>query len=203
MRLLELAKRFDFQIIEDDYDFDYHYKSSPLLPLASADDEGRVIYVGSMSKNLAPGIRFGYLVAPSDLVIRLKRFRTMVDRYGDLVVEKAITSMIKEGEIERHLRKSLKIYRKRRDRFCALLQDQLGKKVRFKIPDGGLAVWCEIDQKYDLKVISKKALDNGLYISDGSIYHPGGKNINATRLGFASLNFQEMEAALGILAKCF
>ncbi|MEM9548129.1 MAG: PLP-dependent aminotransferase family protein [Bacteroidota bacterium] len=203
MRLLELANHFDFQILEDDYDFDYHYKSSPLLPLASADNNNRVIYVGSMSKNLAPGIRFGYLVASFEMVIRLKRFRTMVDRYGDLVVEKAIASMIKEGEIERHLRKSLKIYRKRRDYFCSLLKDKLGEKVRFRMPDGGLAVWCEIDPIYDLKKISQRALEKGLYISDGSIYNPGGKKINATRMGFASLNFEEMEEALEILAECF
>ncbi len=202
MRLLELASKFDFRIIEDDYDFDYHYKSSPLLPLASSDEEGRVVYVGSMSKNLAPGIRFGYMVAAPDMIFELKQFRKMIDRYGDLVVEKAITTLIKEGEVERHLRKCLKIYRERRDYFCQLLKENLGDHIRFDIPDGGLAVWCVFDKDIDLKEVSRKALKKGLYISDGSIYSPRKKKLNATRLGFASLDLKEMEEALGILREC-
>lgn len=202
MRLLELASIYDFMIIEDDYDFDYHYKSSPLLPLASSDEEGRVIYVGSMSKNLAPGIRFGYMVARPELIIEMKQMRRMIDRYGDLVVEKAITSMIKEGEIERHLRKCLKIYRERRDRFCLLLKEKLSDYVRFDVPDGGLAVWCIFDERVDLKVVSRRALEKGLYISEGSIYSPRKEELNATRMGFASLNFVEMEEALGVLEGC-
>jgi len=202
MKLLQLASIYDFYIIEDDYDFDYHYKSSPLLPLASSDEEGRVIYVGSMSKNLAPGIRFGYMVANPELIIELKRLRMMIDRYGDLVIERAITSMIHEGEIERHLRKCLKIYRERRDYFCGLLNEKLGDFVHFEIPQGGLAVWCEFVDDIDLRSVTKKAIEKGLFISEGSIYSPQKKNLNATRMGFASLNFGEMEEAVGILQGC-
>lgn len=202
MKLLELASIHDFYIIEDDYDFDYHYKSSPLLPLASSDEEGRVIYVGSMSKNLAPGIRFGYMVATPELIIKLKRLRMMIDRHGDLVIERAITSMIHEGEIERHLRKCLKIYRERRDFFCELLNDNLGSLVNFDIPQGGLAVWCEFDDEIDLSVVSKRALGKGLFLSEGSIYSPQRKKLNATRMGFASLSPGEMEEAIGILKGC-
>ncbi|MDA9774451.1 PLP-dependent aminotransferase family protein, partial [Saprospiraceae bacterium] len=75
MRLLEIANKYDFYIIEDDYDYDFHYKGAPILPLASADDQCRVIYVGSMSKILAPGIRFGYLAAGAELVAKMKKLR--------------------------------------------------------------------------------------------------------------------------------
>jgi GntR family transcriptional regulator/MocR family aminotransferase len=71
VRLLQLAERYDFVILEDDYDFDYHYAGSPILPLASADRTGRVLYVGSLSKVLAPAFRVGYLVGPADLVAEL------------------------------------------------------------------------------------------------------------------------------------
>ncbi len=202
MRLLELASRYDFQIIEDDYDFDYHYKSSPLLPLASSDEEGRVIYVGSMSKNLAPGIRFGYMVATPEKIVQLKQFRKLIDRYGDLVVQKAITSLIKDGEIERHLRKCLKIYRERRDHFCQLLNENFGSDIHFRIPDGGLAIWSVFNKRIDLKKVSERAIRKGLYISDGRIYSAKGKVLNATRMGFASLDFGEMEEALEKLKKC-
>jgi GntR family transcriptional regulator/MocR family aminotransferase len=87
MRLLELAMKYRFAIIEDDYDFDFHYTSSPILPLASADYYGSVIYVGSFCKTIAPGIRIGFMVAPQNLIMQLTRLRRIIDRQGEQLLE--------------------------------------------------------------------------------------------------------------------
>lgn len=199
MQLLELAMKYRFAIIEDDYDF--HYSSSPILPLASADYYGSVIYVGSFCKTIAPGIRIGFAVAPQNLMVQLKRLRRMIDRQGEQLLEEAMANLLKNGDIGRHLKKANKIYHERRDVLCRLLNEQLSEHVSFKIPDGGFAIWMKYLNDLNAKSIAEKAAEMGLSISNGSDYFYSDDNHRFIRLGFASLNLKELEDGVGILSK--
>ena len=199
MKLMELANTYNFYIIEDDYDFDFHYTGSPILPLASSDSQGRVIYVGSMSKIIAPGIRFGYVVAGQELLEPMLRLRKQIDRYNDLITARSICNLVKDGEIDRHLRKSLRSYKHRRDHFCDILESDFSDTIQFTKPSGGLAIWAHFDGGIDLSKIAIKALKKGLIFPNGKVYQGSNPTLNATRLGFASLNEKEMEKAFGIL----
>jgi GntR family transcriptional regulator/MocR family aminotransferase len=126
MQLLALAEAHDFIILEDDYDFDYHYDGSPILPLASADRHGRVLYVGSLSKVLAPAIRLGYVVAPPDVIAALSPLRRLVDRQGDVLLEEAVAELLAEGELTRHLKRARRHYHQRRDLACQVLRTGAG-----------------------------------------------------------------------------
>lgn len=199
MRLLQLAEKYRFAIIEDDYDYDFHYSSSPILPMASSDYQGVVIYVGSLSKTVAPGLRLGFIVAPEDFVQDLSRLSRFMDCHGNTAMEKAIAILFKDCVIRRHLKKSLKIYHQRRDLFCDLLQTQLGAYINFKIPEGGLAVWVQFDKKIPLLELRKIASKKGLLISKSIFQNKQGTNINAIRMGFASLNEIELKEAVELL----
>lgn len=209
-QLLELAKKHRFAVLEDDYDFDFHYSSSPILPLASVDSCGNVIYVGSFCKIIAPAIRIGFLVAPVNLIEQATRLRKMVDRQGEQLMEEAMANLLRNGDIDRHLKKAGKIYHERRDRLCSLLSQELAGRVEFRVPDGGFAVWGRFVGSRPVREISAAASKLGLAISDGEDYWhmrpgPGSavgvERINGVRLGFASLNEKEMEEAVGILKK--
>jgi GntR family transcriptional regulator / MocR family aminotransferase len=200
MSLLALSERYGFAIIEDDYDYDFHYKSSPILPLASGDHEGMVINIGSLSKNFSPALRVAYIVAPKNVIAELAKLRFIIDRQGDYLLEQALAELFKEGVIKRHLRKALNIYHERRDILCDLLKTKLSGAVNFNVPDGGLAVWTEFDKSRSLKAITMRAAKNGLVLNDGSHYDEGKNNLNATRLGFASMNAGELEKAVRILS---
>lgn len=201
MQLLELAMKYRFAILEDDYDYDFHYSSSPILPLASADYYGSVIYVGSFCKTIAPGIRIGFIVAPQNLVEQLTRLRRMIDRQGEQLLEEAMANLLKNGDIGRHLKKANKIYHERRDVLCRLLREQLGKNVSFKIPDGGFAVWTQYLNGLSAKAVSQKAAEMGLSVSDGSGYYHNYDNTSFIRLGFASLNLKELDEGVEILKR--
>ena len=198
IRLLELAAKYKFAILEDDYDYDFHYNSSPVLPMASLDNHGNVIYIGTLTKTLVPSIRIGFIIAPENFINAISHIRRVVDWQGNSMMEVAIAELYRNGTIERHIKKVVKLYRERRDHFCKLLKDQLGNQVTFKIPDGGMSVWTSFN-KSDLKEISKNAAEKGLSVSDGSLFNTSDTNYNSARLGFASLNFQEMERAINIL----
>jgi GntR family transcriptional regulator/MocR family aminotransferase len=201
MQLLELAHRYSFAIIEDDYDYDFHYSSSPILPLASADYYGSIIYIGSFCKTIAPGIRIGFMVAPPNLIIQAMRLRKMIDRQGEQLLEEAMANLLKNGDIGRHLKKANKIYHERRDILCGLLREQLGEHMSFKIPDGGFAVWIKYLNGLNALDVSQKALTMGLTVNNGKDYFYNNTQPNQfVRLGFASLNPKELESAVGILA---
>jgi len=202
MHLLELAAKYQFAIIEDDYDFDFHYTSGPILPLASADYYGNVIYVGSFCKTIAPGIRIGFMVAPSNFLIQATRLRRLIDRQGEHLLEEAMASLLKNGDIGRHLKKANKLYHERRDFLCRLLQEQLGDYLSFKIPNGGFAIWIKYLHDLETAAVSEKANELGLSIGTGyDYYYDKAFKHSFVRVGFASLNEKEMEEAVSIWKK--
>lgn len=203
IKLLELANTYGFAIIEDDYDYDFHYTSKPLMPMASLNRDGHVIYIGTLTKTLAPTIRIGFMVAPEEFINQATYFRKHIDYQGDKLLEMAISELYQEGFIARHIKKSVKLYKKRRDHFCELLRSQLGEHVMFKIPCGGMSVWTHFNG-VNLKTLSMRAREKGLSISDGLKYNsPDSEAIHhAIRMGFASLNEEEQEEAVAILKSC-
>src|ERR1044072_2617502 len=178
MHLLKLATKYRFAIIEDDYDYDFHYSSKPIMPMASYDSKGNVIYIGTLTKPIAPAVRLGFIVAPKEFIQTATYFRKHIDMQGDSLMENAIAELYKDGTIARHIKKSVKLYKERRDHFCDCLQNELSDQIVFKVPDGGMSVWTTF-LKHDLKVISGKALDRGLIMKDGSAYDTGRQRFNA------------------------
>ncbi|MBG6236246.1 GntR family transcriptional regulator/MocR family aminotransferase [Pedobacter sp. CAN_A7] len=202
LKLLKLAKEYRFAIIEDDYDFDFHYDNKPFLPLASIDHHHNVIYIGSISKTFAPALRIGFMAGPPAFIDAAASLRELIDKQGDTLLEDAFAMMYETGEMDRHFRKSLKIYQQRRDLFCEILKTNFNDIIEFKTPEGGLAVWSNYDPRIDLVKMSSNAAKKGLYIDNGIFYKNESFNTNGMRLGFASLDEGEIITALGILKTC-
>lgn len=198
LELLDLAHEYGFIILEDDYDYEFHYDKSPILPLASADTKGMVIYIGSFGKSLAPGFRTGFIVAPENLMAEMRKYLGIIDRQGDILMERALGEMIEEGEIHRYLKKSLKVYQERRNYFAELLKENLDKLIEFQKPSGGLAFWLEWKTPINLMQLSRNCAQNNLFIPKTLLYQT--KDLTAMRLGFGSLNFEEMEKSIEILS---
>jgi len=199
MHLLQLSNEYKFAVIEDDYDYDYHYTHAPILPLASSDHHGSVIYIGALCKIVVPGIRIGYMVAPKSFIEEAAHLRRIIDRQGDPMMELTYAHMIKDGDIQRHSKKALKIYKERRDLFCQILQQELSDYIDFKVPDGGMSVWVTLKNNGDWRMIRDKALQKGLSIEPHEKYNPTRQDHSGIRMGFASLNEEEIRKGLGIL----
>jgi GntR family transcriptional regulator/MocR family aminotransferase len=200
IQLLRLSEKYGFIIFEDDYDYDFHYLSKPLLPLASADQSGMVLYCGSFTKTISPAFRVGYLVASENVIRHLAKLRRIIDRQGDVMLENAMAELLQNGVVQKHLRKSLRLYKERRDILSGLLKDELADYVQFQVPDGGMAVWTVFDPKINLVTLAQRALQQELHISDGTWHHNAEQKANATRLGFASCTPKELEQCMEILS---
>jgi GntR family transcriptional regulator / MocR family aminotransferase len=201
MRLMDLARKYGFALLEDDYDFDYHFTSNPLLPLASLDAGGHIIYVGSFCKIIAPGIRIGFMVAPEVVITEAAALRKLIDRQGEQLLEEATAELLSAGHISRHIKKSHKIYLGRLENTCRLLRTHLNEFLTFERPNGGLAIWANYRKNISAKAVALNAEKLGLRISDGSNYffQP---NISLPhdfiRIGYCSLNETEMAGAIDI-----
>jgi GntR family transcriptional regulator/MocR family aminotransferase len=192
IHLLNLAKQYNFAIIEDDYDYDFNYNHAPILPLASHDTNGNVIYIGSVCKTVAPVFRIGYLIASKEFVNEAAKIRGYIDRQGDALLELTFADFIKSGDLDRHIRKVMKIYKQRRDLFCKLLKDELGSFFEFEIPKGGMAVWVKLKLDYSWETISEFARKHKLEIGDWQRYDSAKQGHNCMRIGFAAYNEEEI-----------
>ncbi len=197
LELLQLSTTYGFIILEDDYDYDFYYDKAPVLPLSSADTEGMVVYVGSFGKSLIPGFRTGFIVAPENLMTEMRKYLGIIDRQGDILMEQVLGEMIEEGEIHRYLKKSLKVYQQRRDRFMALLEEHFADQLTFQKPTGGLAVWTTWKQPINLMLLSRECAKNNLFIPKTLLYQ--NKYMTAMRLGFGHFTLEEMQESLYIL----
>ncbi|SHL13166.1 GntR family transcriptional regulator / MocR family aminotransferase [Chitinophaga jiangningensis] len=200
LALLNLSAEFGFIILEDDYDYDFHYDKSPVLPLASADKKGMVVYIGAFGKSLAPGFRTGFIVAPENLMVEMRKHLGIIDRQGDILMEQVLGEMIEEGEIHRYLKKSLKVYHERRNHFTSLLQQHLGDHLHFQQPSGGLAVWTEWKQPVNLFQLAKECAKNNLFIPKTLLYQH--RQLSGMRLGFGHMTLKEATESIEILRHC-
>jgi GntR family transcriptional regulator/MocR family aminotransferase len=200
LALLALAKRERMAVIEDDYDHEFHYDGRPVLPLASADDAGVVVYVGTLSKILAPGLRIGFVVAPVPVVERLSVIRSFVDRQGDRAVERAVAELLEDGDVQRHARRARRIYEGRRDALAEAIREHLGDTLSFELPSGGMALWARVDAEVDPDAWSERALAKKVAFYPGRRFAFDGRKRPFVRLGFAALDDDELREAVKRMA---
>ncbi|WP_111428365.1 PLP-dependent aminotransferase family protein [Rhodobacteraceae bacterium DSL-40] len=201
LQLLELAQRHGLMIIEDDYDHDYRFEGRPVLPLAArAPLDQPLVYVGSLSKLLAPGIRVGYAVAPPALLGRMATVRAAIDRQGDAPLENALAELIRDGELGRHARKARRVYRARRDLLLAGLAAELGARVAVDAPAGGLALWVRAQGGVSAEDWAARAQAAGLSLLPGARFVLEAPAPEAFRLGYAALDEAQIARAVARLA---
>ncbi|WP_298497434.1 PLP-dependent aminotransferase family protein [uncultured Algibacter sp.] len=190
-KLLELAKAYQFAIIEDDYDYDFQFEGSAMLPMASADANGMVIYLGKLGQSLFPSFQTGYVVAPENLISEAKNYLQLLDKQGDILQEQMLSELISEGEIYRLIKKNILVYKKRRDYLCKCLATYFQDLITWKMPSGGLALWLEFKTKISLVKLAEAAERNDLYLPKTTLYQD--RNTCAIRFGFGHLNEDEIE----------
>jgi GntR family transcriptional regulator/MocR family aminotransferase len=199
--LLALAQRKGFAIIEDDYDHEFHFEGRPVLPLASADPAGVVVYIGTMSKILAPGVRVGYVVAPKPLLERLAAHRVFVDRQGDRGIELAVAQLLEDGTVQRCARRARRIYLARRDLLAEQLRRRLGERLSFNVPSGSMAIWARVAPEIDCDRWAERALERKVAIRTARHFAFDGRSRPFVRIGFAALEERELLEAVKLLAQ--
>ena len=196
VKLLQLAQQYNFILLEDDSNFDFHYNNNPSLPLISGDTTGRVVYLSSIGKSIASDFSAGVILAPESLIRELEKHQALVEENKNYFISHALAELIEEGVLFRHQVKVNKIYKERRDFFCQLLDQLFGQEIQFVVPEGDLAVWVTFHRPVNLMRVRTLCMMRDLYIPTTLLYQS--KTLTAIRLGFSHLNIEEIEHCLSI-----
>lgn len=198
--LLELCRRHGLSIIEDDYDYEYHYEGPPRLPLAAAAST-TVIYVASLSKLLAPSLRLGYVVAPVAEIDAMAAARAALEGDADPVLERAVAELLDEGILQSHARRARQVYQKRRDHLLACLRSHpsLERALAIECPGGGLAFWIRL-RRGQLERYAARCRSLGVEIVPAR-GHPSLPAVEGFRLGFAAHDEAELTHIAAVLAE--
>lgn len=201
LKLLKLAKVYEFAIIEDDFDYDFQFSGSALVPMASADAQGFVIYLGRLGQSFFPSFQIGFVVAPENIIKEAKNYLQILDTQGDLIQKQILGELIQEGEIHRLIKKNITIYKQRLDYLCACLTIYFKAHATWQIPVGGLAVWLSFEPRISLIKLAERAKLHDLFLPKTILYQT--KEVCAIRLGFGHLNEEEIESVIKILKRAF
>jgi GntR family transcriptional regulator/MocR family aminotransferase len=200
LALLALARAERLAIVEDDYDHEFHYDGRPVLPLASADHGGTVVYVGTLSKVLAPGLRLGYIVAPPAVLQSVVALRSLLDIQGDLATEAAIATLMEDGELQRHVARVRRVYANRREILASSLRRTFGEGVEFTLAGGGMALWVRLRMAVDVDRWARRSVERGVSWYTGRRYAFDGQSKPFARFSFAWLNERELPEAVRRMA---
>ena len=200
LALLALARTERIAIVEDDYDHEFHYDGRPVLPLASANHAGLVIYIGTLSKILAPGLRIGYIVAPPAVLRSASAIRSLLDIQGDLATEAAVAALIEDGELQRHVARARRVYANRREILARSLRREFGEEVEFTLAPGGMALWVRLRMPVNVEEWARRSIERGVSWYTGRRYAFDGKPKPFARFSFAWLNERELPEAVRRMA---
>jgi GntR family transcriptional regulator / MocR family aminotransferase len=200
MALLKKAREKDFLIVEDDYEFETNYVNEPCPALKSLDDDGRVIYVGSLSKTLFPGLRLGFMVGPKALIGQARAMRRLMVRHPPNNNQRAAALFLSLGHHDTLIRRLHKAYRTRWEVMGKALNDHLPNASRSP-SFGGTAYWVKGPEKIDSEVLAQAAIERGIFIEPMRIAFAGqDKPKNHFRLAFSSIDESKIEAGIKLLA---
>ena len=197
LALLDWAVRNDAWIVEDDYDGEYRYVSRPLPALKSLDRDGRVLYAGTFSKVLFPGLRLAYLVVPEAEVERFEQITEALSAGSPHLTQAIVAAFMAEGHFARHIQRMRKLYAERRDMTVAGLQAVLGPHMRIDSQPGGMHLILRPQgQRSDRELVARMR-GEGLYAEALSDWSAEGGGASALLVNFTNIESQAMAETLG------
>ncbi|MBA0127826.1 PLP-dependent aminotransferase family protein [Haloechinothrix sp. YIM 98757] len=198
--LLAQADRADTLFIEDDFDSEFRYQGSPTPALKALPGSDRVVYLGTFSKFLAPGLRLGYLVADPELIRELRGQRRYRVRHASGHIQRAMALFIGAGEYQKTIRRR----RTQLQRKWRTLRDALNETLPWQVspPPGGVSIWVAGPERLDGALLAERALDLGVVIERGDIFFSApDAHRNHFRLGFAAIPHDAVRPGVARLAE--
>jgi GntR family transcriptional regulator/MocR family aminotransferase len=200
MKLLEWAAAGERWIVEDDYDSEFRYTGRPIPALQGLDRARRVIYAGTFSKAMFPGLRLGYLVLPPGLVEPFRTARLLLDGHTATVGQLALAEFIADGHFPAHLRRMRVLYGRRRDVMLHHLRDRLAPFLAGPPGEAGMHLLAHLRDGLDDTAIARRAAEIEIACQPLSAYYTGPNRHCGLVLGFGAVGEDAIPGMIGRLA---
>lgn len=196
--LLNFAAGHRLPLLEDNAYGELWFDARPPKALKAYDTTGSVIYLGTVSKTMAPGLRIGWVAGPEAVVQRLGDVKMQTDYGASSVSQWVMTELLTSGGYDEYLEKLRVELKERRDYALAILKEEFSGMATWNVPEGGFYIWLRFDRKLPMDKIFSDALKSGVLINPGNIYDYGENN--AIRISYAYAKPEELKKALKILS---
>ncbi|PGZ77150.1 PLP-dependent aminotransferase family protein [Bacillus sp. AFS029637] len=202
MQLLQWAKKEEGRyIIEDDYDSEFRYSGKPIPALQGLDTDGKVIYMGTLSKALLPSLRMSYIVLPKNLINKYQKQYLFYTQSVSRIDQEVIRKFLNEGHFEKHIHKMRVVYRKKRDRLVFEIEKYFADQVEVIGEDSGLHILLKVHNGMREEDLITEAAKHRIKVYPVSTYYKDGTAPgNIVLLGFAILSEEEIVKAIQLLS---
>lgn len=200
-QLLALSARHQVPIVEDGFDGSLYYGERPAAPLKAADRDGLVIYIGTFSKILFPGLRLGWLVAAPPVIERLQAAKQLTDLHTSALIQAAVHRFCERKLLDRHLSRVAAEYARRRDELLTALARRMPPGVAWTEPRGGFSLLLTLPPALNAVALLPRALERGVAYTPGTSFHVGGGGERTLRLSFSALPATRIDEGVRRLAE--
>ncbi|MBB2777698.1 UNVERIFIED_ORG: 2-aminoadipate transaminase [Comamonas terrigena] len=198
--LVEKAKELDIPLIEDNPYGDLWYEGEPPLPLAARNPEG-VIYMGSFSKVLAPGLRVGFIVAPKSVYGKLTQAKQAADLHSPSFNQRVVAEVMKDGFLQQHIPTIRAMYKAQRDVMLVALEREMeGLDVSWTRPVGGMFLWVRLPKGMNAQDLLPEAVERGMAFVPGAPFFADEAEHNTLRLSYVTVSPAQINQGIAALA---
>ena len=199
-KVYELACKYDIMILEDNPYGDLRVRGESLPSIKSMDTENRVIYAGTFSKLIAPGLRVGYVCGPKNLVAKMTVGKQTSDVHTPMFCQLLVYKWMDQCDIDAHIERMHGIYRRKLDLMCGLIDSELAGAVEYVKPDGGMFVWCKLRDDIDMMEFCNEAAKKKVAVVPGIAFLTDeSQKTQYIRLNFSTPTDEEIEKGMKIL----
>lgn len=199
--LLKVAEKYSLPILEDNPYGDLRYEGEPIPPLKAMDTRGLVVYMGSFSKTLSPGIRLGWILAAPELLQKFNTAKQGADLQASTIMQMVVNTYLEDYDLDENIRKLNALYHKRRDLMLSLLEQEFPKGSSWTHPQGGLFIWVTVPEQIDTaKIMPQVVARKVAYIPGHSFFADGGVT-NTLRLNFSNASEEKIITGMKLMGE--
>lgn len=201
-QIYELAKKYHVIIFEDNPYGELRFAGQDIPTIKSMDKDGIVIYCGSFSKILSPGMRIGFVCAPKEIVTKLVVAKQISDVHTNLFFQMVVSEYLKQKDIDSHIAEIRTLYRQKNEAMLQKMDQVLPSSVTYTRPQGGLFIWCDLGAGIDAAAFTKKLLQQKVAVVPGSTFLTDEtKPCSCIRLNYSMPSFEQIDQGIEILGK--
>lgn len=201
-KLLELAKKYNVVILEDNPYGELRYKGEEIPTIKSLDKEGYVVYCSSFSKIFSPGIRIGFLCGSEEIISKVVVAKQVNDVHTNLFFQMLVSKYIEEYDLDLHIESIRKIYREKSDAMQNAIKKYFPSDIKCTSPEGGLFLWCSLRKGENSAVFAEKLMKKNVAVIPGATFLVSdGEISNGIRLNYSMPSLENIEKAIKIMGE--
>lgn len=198
---IEVINKYNLPVIEDNPYGELRYEGEDVPPIKSFDTEGRVIFLGTFSKILCPGLRIGWVCADKEVIKKYTLIKEVSDLQCNTLAQREVSMFLEEYDIEAHIEEIKQVYKRRRDIMIKIIQEEFPPEVKYSIPEGGLFTWIELPERINGRELLEKAQEQKVAFIPGGCFYPNGGHENSIRLNFSNMPEEKIIEGMKRLAR--